>query len=645
VGNIKLISGKGKKSKKKDKKVKTKARRWTGAKTAVTIIIILLVGVAAFVLSLKYYVGNLDTVYPNVWADGVLLSGMTFEEAMQALIDEGYESNAASIFATIVFPNESSFTISGEDVGLALSAWDAAKAAFDFGRDGSFFSDEIAYARSLLSRTELSDLSIATLDEDYVREVAAEYTKLFNDELIKDTFSISDESITILKGTGIEPADEDAVFNLAMETLMRAIDEQTHVVAHYIPEAAEHDEVDLALLFATIHVDEVSSVYDPETYGATDSSTGITFDLPGAQAMMDSAGTGESIVIPLITLEPEVTREEIESLLFRDELATRTTKIAGTSNRLNNIVLSSSTINGTILNPGDVFSFNGIVGQRTAGKGYKEAGAYVGGKVVQEIGGGICQTSSTIYDCVLHTDLEVVERLPHRYIVTYLPLGNDATINWGSIDFKFRNNTDYPIRIEAVVNVRDLSVKLIGTKLDDTYIKVDYTLISKTPYQTIRREDASVPPGQTVEDAGGYTGHVVDTYKSLYDADGNLIRKTLVGRSTYRVQDRVILVPPASSVEPTDPATDPTPTADPTPTPPTGTPTAPPTTSPTAPPTDTPTAPPTDTTDPPPTGSPASPTEEPTTAPPTQPADPTGDQPPPDPGWEDPSGSSRQEPD
>ena len=565
MGNIKLFSSKGKKKTVRRAGKRRAGKRRTGAKTVFTIFIILLIGFAALLLSLGFYVKNLDTVYPNVWAEGIKLSGLTLEEARQTLISEGYESNAEGVFATVVFPDDSSFTISGEEVGMSLNANDAATAAYEYGRDGGFFRNEQAYIKSLLNKTELSDLSLTALDEVFIRNVVAEHTKKFNETLIDEQYDINAESIVVVKGTGIKPANEKAVFNLTVATLLRAMEEQTHLTEKYVPDATDAEEVDLELLYGLISSDPISSFYDPNTFSVTDSVAGKGLDLAAAQSLLEGAQLGERIEIPLFTIEPEINREDIESLLFRDVIASKTTNIAGTSNRLNNIVLSSQAINGTILNPGDVFSFNGIVGQRTAAKGYKEANAYVGGKVVLETGGGICQTSSTIYDCVLHTNLQVIERSAHRYTVSYLPLGNDATINWGTIDFKFKNNTDYPIRIEAVVTGRELAVKLIGTKIDDTYIKIETVNISRTSYTTVRVEDPSIPPGQTKVDTSGYNGAVVDTYKNLYDGNDKLISRTLVGRSTYRTQDRVILVPPASAEVPVEQQPDATTTPGPTP--------------------------------------------------------------------------------
>ncbi|NLB53706.1 MAG: hypothetical protein GX808_12345 [Syntrophomonadaceae bacterium] len=116
-------------------------------------------------------------------------------------------------------------------------------------------------------------------------------------------------------------------------------------------------------------------------------------------------------------------------------------------NRTNNIILACRQINGHILKPGEVFTFNGQVGQRTAEKGYLSASIFIGRKVVPGIGGGICQLSSTLYNAALETGLEIVERHPHTLPVSYIAAGRDATILWGGADFKFRNNQDFNLKV------------------------------------------------------------------------------------------------------------------------------------------------------------------------------------------------------
>ena len=528
---------------------KKKKKRMTGGKVAAIVVAVLVVAAAALVIYLGYYVKGLDTVFPNVWADGVSLSGMTFEEAKQALVDMGYESNADGVSATIVFPDGSSFTVFGNEAGLSLNAEEAAKVAFEYGKGGTFFGDGLSFVRSYRNRTDLNDVSIATFDEEYVRAAAEEHTKAYNDKLIADAVEITALRIVIVKGISYAPADEEAVHALAVETLLRAMAEKAELTVEYNPKSTVVKEIDLDVLYDSIYIEPVSSVYDPETFAATESSYGRAFDMASAKAMLDKAGMGEKVVIPLLTIRPEVNAEDINELLFRDVIAESSTVIGGNSNRVNNVELSSSLIDGTQLNPGDVFSFNDTVGERTSARGFLEAGAYVSNLLVTEIGGGICQTSSTIYYTVLKADLKVVERQPHQMTVGYLPLGGDATVNWGTIDFKFMNSTDYPIRIEIEIENRDLTVRLIGTKLDDNYIKLENRIISTTPYEVIEEEDEEIPPGKTEVYSDGATGFVVDMYKYFYDADDNLIDTVLVGRSVYSVQHRIIKVPPPQEEE------------------------------------------------------------------------------------------------
>lgn len=128
-----------------------------------------------------------------------------------------------------------------------------------------------------------------------------------------------------------------------------------------------------------------------------------------------------------------------------------TTITNSSANRINNITLSCSSINGRVLTPGQVFSFNGVVGQRTTQRGYKVAPVYSGNKVVTGVGGGICQTSTTLYNAACDSGMQVLERHHHTLPVHYIASGRDATVSWGTADFKFRNNKDYPVKILALI--------------------------------------------------------------------------------------------------------------------------------------------------------------------------------------------------
>jgi vancomycin resistance protein YoaR len=520
---------------------------------------------AASIAVAGFIINNLDTIYPNVSVGGIDVSGMTVDEAEKALTDAGYGNNATNIAVTVNFPDGEKMTITGEEAGLKLDIAEAAQAAYDYGRGGSFLSNEFGYIKSLFNVYDLERSS--AVNEENVRAVVAGHAKKFNEKMMNAAFEITEDAITITKGSGTALADENELFEIVMASLDQSAAQNSPVTADYTIETSGSQDIDLQAIYDSIFTEPVDAIYDKTTGEVTLSTTGVSFDLDEARRAFDAVQNGATMTIHLIKTEPAVTTELLQSMIFRDVLAEKATYVDGTSNRVHNVKLAAAAMNGVILNPGDVFSYNETLGKRTAEKGYKEAGAYVGGKTVQEIGGGICQGSSTLYFTVLYADLEVVERSNHMFSVAYLPLGTDATVNWGTVDFKFKNNTDYPIKIEAFMKDGYLNIKLQGTKVNDNYVKIVSVGISDTPIKTTYKEDPTIAPGTTKVDQSGHTGHVVERYKYIYDKDGNVLSKTFLGKDTYRMQEKIILVavgelplPDGTSPSPSPSDTSPSPT-------------------------------------------------------------------------------------
>jgi vancomycin resistance protein YoaR len=530
-------------------------------RTTLIIMFVIIIGIVAFVVALGYYVDSLDTVFPNLWAEGVYLSGQTQEEAIQTLIDKGYENSADNIAVTLLFPDDTGFSVAGVEVGLQLNAKEAAEQAFAYGRDATFWENARTYVASLFERVELWDLSTPNFDDSIIRELATSYTADFNSTLFDNNLEMDDYGISIVKGTGFESAEENDVFNLVVHSFKNAIEKNEHVTVNYIPEFTMEDPINLKSIFDYIHIDPISSYYDAEIMGATESYEGRTFDLAKAEDMLNNATSGDSLHIPIFTIYPEVTKEQIEAMIFRDVLSERTTTMARISNRINNITLASESINGTILQPGEIFSYNRTVGPRTEENGFLEAGAFIAGRLVDEVGGGICQVSSTMYAAILLTQLEIVERRPHGMTISYLPLGLDATVAWGHIDFRFKNNTDFPLRIEMTVANDRVTARFIGTNADGSvFVIEDYreeayqdNLIDTKPFEIVEREDDTLPVGTRVVHDSGSTGYTVDTWRRHYTADGELISRERISRDTYRVQNRIILIGTMLPEPPSDP--------------------------------------------------------------------------------------------
>ena len=244
-----------------------------------------------------------------------------------------------------------------------------------------------------------------------------------------------------------------------------------------------------------------------QDYAIVPSVTGVSFDVKEAEKRLEEAEEGAEVVIDFTIEEPDISTEDLKTKLFRDVLGSYTTYGGGTSGRVNNIQLASNSCNDVILLPGETFSYNETVGERTAARGYQSATVYVNGQSVPGIGGGICQVSSTLFAASLYANLEIVERHNHSRTVAYLPSGMDATVSWGGPDYQFKNNTAYPIQLKVSYTGGAVQVQILGTKEEDSHVEV-----------TTSRVDS----------------YCVNTYRNLYDGQGNLIDSQQICSSRYR---------------------------------------------------------------------------------------------------------------
>lgn len=297
--------------------------------------------------------------------------------------------------------------------------------------------------------------------------------------------------------------------------------------------------------------------YDAETDSIIPEQIGAEFDAAAAQAALDAAAPGETVEVDARIEYPEVTADELKAVLFRDVLGEARTKVGGTAARKNNVDLSAAAIDRYVMNTGDVFSYNDAVGRRTAAKGYQPAPAYVKGETVDTIGGGICQTSSTLYLACLRANLEITERHAHRYVPSYIAPGMDATVSWGGPDYKFTNNTGYPIKIVTEFENGYLTVQVLGTKTDDVTVKMTNEFLSSTPFEVVYEDDPALAPGEEKVKTTAYTGYKYNTYRNLYDGDGKLISRTFEALSDYKARNKVILRGPEKGTEPAAPVTGP----------------------------------------------------------------------------------------
>ena len=211
----------------------------------------------------------------------------------------------------------------------------------------------------------------------------------------------------------------------------------------------------------------------------------------------------------------------------------------GNVDRTTNLRLATNKINGYILRPGEEFSYNKVVGKRTIDAGYRAAPIYSGGKVVDDIGGGICQVSSTLYNAALLSNMSITSRSNHSFITSYADPGRDATVYYGAIDFRFKNTTNYPVKIVASTENGIEKVAMYGINVDKVTTKVYTQRTSSKEPETKYEDNPELKAGKTKVVQGGSRGYTVNTYKETY-VDGVLKEKKLISVDTYKPLARII---------------------------------------------------------------------------------------------------------
>lgn len=520
-----------------------------------------------------------NKILNNVTVAGVNVGGMSKSDAIQAVrkvTDQTFteEDMAVTLGSTTLY-------LSPKDTGAKLDVKAAVNAAYDYGRTGTKAEQQAAYEASLRGNHVIGLLPYLKLDTDYIRSVLEDYAEASGSVFSQPSYALEGDvpelatdkfdearapelTLVITMGTPGVGFDVEHLYNQILDAYSLNV---FSVEAEEAAPDTEPDDVDLIGIYEEICLEPVDATVNMQTFEPVPGSYGYEFDLVQAQKMVDAAQYGEVVRIPMEYVAPKVLGDDV---LFGDILGSARTSVSGSSSRTNNLKLACEAINGTVLNPGDTFSFNDIVGERTAQKGYKTATACVGSSSSEEIGGGVCQVASTLYCSALSADLEIVSRTSHSFPVSYIDYGMDADVSWRSVDFQFRNNTNYPLQIEANVSGSSLSVQILGTDEKDYYIELSYvisaTVKPETEYVDFPENNAEgYLDGDVLQE--GTTGYTVKTYKSKYDkTTGDLISKDFVATTQYKSVNRMVArveVPPTEastepSTLPTEPSAEPT---------------------------------------------------------------------------------------
>ena len=423
-----------------------------------------------------------DRIYPGVYIDNVHVGGMTKAEAVRAVSDVNEAVNAS--FDIVISVGNESWHVNSERVPVSRNIEETVEKAWASGRGNT------------------SGLAggAATPFQERIDQASA-------------------------------MRSNPVIFATKQDYDHEALRELTDGIVNYVNRDPVNSTVK-SFDFATT------------TFTFTDDRPGAKLDADELYRqvtdLLDDGVTKREIRVVPEKILAEVTKTE---LMNRFGLVSAyTTQTTNNNNRNNNIQLSAQAINGITVLPGEIFSFNGATGERTAAKGYKEAPAIAGGQSKDEVGGGVCQTSSTLFNAVARADLEIIERNPHAWPSSYIEKGLDATVNWPGLDFKFKNNTEWPVFIIAAYNKRKITVNLYGKLLDaDTRIDLESDLVRTIPQPegTNYVINTSLAPGESKKTVTGRKGYVVNTWKVWYQGNREIKREVLF-KTTYKAYQETI---------------------------------------------------------------------------------------------------------
>ena len=479
-----------------------------------------------------------ESIAPNTVIAGQDVGGMTRLEAVRAL-EPVLEKlgGQCGVHVTLNQQEEIAY-LSYNDLGVSFDAASLAEEAYESSHSGNALADGWNLICTSLGKSKAVS---AEPGSGWETEAAGRLAEAADLEPQDFTYEVADEDTLLLTKAKDGRSTDRAALAARLGSAGTDASGSRTVDLPYTTVAA--DQGDLNAMQESLGGVMANASYDAATGTIIPEKAALLFDVVQAQKLLDAAAPGTQVSVPAEAAEPSVTAEELQKVLFRDVLGTYTTRVGGAAGRKSNVKLTAKRVNGTVLNSGEEFNYYKLTGPFSASNGYQSAPGYLNGKTVEMDGGGACQCSSTTYAAALLANLEIVARTAHGFASDYIGLGMDATVSGGGPDFIFRNNTAYPIRIDAEYSDSSrLTVTIRGTKTDDTTVKMRTEVLSTTPYEEQIVETTELAPGQRKVDQTPYTGYSVNTYRQLYDGSGNLISETFEASSRYKKRDRIVLV-------------------------------------------------------------------------------------------------------
>ncbi|MBR3255657.1 MAG: VanW family protein [Clostridia bacterium] len=475
--------------------------------------------------------GN-DKIISGVSINGIEVSGLSKQEAkgkLETIVAEKQKKDISVKYED--FESE----ISLELLETKYDIDKAVEEAYNIGRNSNIFANNYNILFTMIGKKNI-DINVSMNDEQLNKTLKDISSKLPN-AIKEPSFYIEEDELIITRGTKGIAVDENDTRNKLIN-ILKDINKKDGLIDLKVYEK-EPDEINIDEIYKEVHTEAKDAYYTKDPFQIYPEVNGVDFNVDEAKELLKEVK--DEYTIKLTITKPEITVDQIGTEAFPDRLSIFTTKYdASNYNRTTNLRLACEKINGKVLLSGETFSYNKTVGERTIAAGYKDAAIYSGGKVVDGLGGGICQISSTLYNAVLMANLEIVERRNHQFVTSYLPEGRDATVVYGLTDFQFKNTRKYPVRVMANVKNGIATIEIYGIKEDEEYtISFDTRTVATLPFSTQYVEDSSLAPGEEVVEQRGHNGIQTETYitKSL---DGKVVSRSLLSKDTYTPMQCII---------------------------------------------------------------------------------------------------------
>ena len=523
---------------------KKRKNRWTA------LIVFICIAIIIMFFSTIFAFLNISSnkIAKGVSVKNIDLSGLTIEEAKNKL------SEALNIELNIALEldyQDFKTTFDTNQIEYSYKIADAVTEAYEVGRDKSLIENNYNLLKANLFGNNLEINS--NYNEESLSYIVKDIGTKVPGLVEEPSYYREDKELVIEKGTdGIEVNLEQLKNDILEDIKNRNANEiQADTTARKIDIPVNEKKasaIDIDKIYSEVHCEPKDAYYETNPFKIYKEEDGVDFaiSVDEANATISSEDKNE-YRIPLKLTPAKKTINDIGTEAFPYKISEFPTRYDATNtNRSQNLSLATKKINGTVLMPGETFSFNQVVGKRTIDAGYKDAKIYENGKVVDGLAGGICQVSSTLYNAVLLANLEIVERTNHSFTTSYVKAGRDATVVYGVKDFQFKNNRNYPIKIEGSVGSGILTFKIHGIKEETEYeVKIVPNTTGTIPYTTQTITDTSLQPGETVVEQSGHAGCKVTTYKQLW-LNGTMVSNELLSNDTYNAMQTIIRVGPTN---------------------------------------------------------------------------------------------------